>query len=121
MNSGAFEMLIIRPAQSQCVAGEPIESLQKHWIMWAVWKTLQDQAVTQPPFQFTDNFYMTLSCQEIHELTFVLRQQMWLSLDGRSENRTKSRFSDSIPALRVNTRYRNDALWLMAHCLCPRF
>jgi len=57
MNSGAFVMLIIRLAWSQYGVGEPIESLQKHWIIWAVWKLLQGCVITQPSFQFTDHLF----------------------------------------------------------------
>ena len=32
---------------------------------------------------------MALNSREIQGLAFVLRQQIWVSADGRSENRTK--------------------------------
>ena len=89
MNSGAFVMLIIRLAWSQLCGGRTYRITTKHWIKWAVWKLLQGHVITQPSFQFTDNFSTTMKCREIQGLAFVLRQQMWVSADGRSENRTK--------------------------------
>src|SRR5215813_6292282 len=118
MNSGAFVMLIIRPAQSQCGG-------RTYGVTTKTLDNVGSLEIAPSPSGYATIipiYGQSLYTPELPRNTRVnpcLRRQMCCQRMVVQKTAQKSRFSDSIPALRINKRYRNDTLWLMANRLCP--
>src|SRR5215475_3876141 len=88
MNSGTFVMLIIRPAQSQC-GRRTYEVTTKTLDHVGSLETAPRPSGYATIIPIYGQFLYDPELSRNTRVNLCLRREMWLSADGRSENRTK--------------------------------